>query len=138
MNQACVHDAVRTPFDKLDGALPGHLPDALAALEVRTLAERTTSPAPARNDEVALGRVNGAGDENRNAIRTATVLAGMPVSAPDTTATRLCGSSPDAAAIASRQIGVGAGDMLLVGAGRVDRLPGGGHRAAAREARDRP
>ncbi|MEU5467726.1 MULTISPECIES: thiolase family protein [Kocuria] len=115
MNQAYVYDAVRTPFGKLGGALSGHRPDDLAALVVRTLVERAPALDPAAIDEVYLGNANGAGEENRNVARMATLLAGLPVSLPGSTVNRLCGSSLDAAMIASRQIEVGEGDVLLVG-----------------------
>ena len=45
----------------------------------------------------------------------ATLLAGLPTSVPGSTINRLCGSSLDAAMMASRQIEVGEGDLLLVG-----------------------
>lgn len=45
----------------------------------------------------------------------AAVLAGLPTSIPGTTVNRLCGSSLDAAIIASRHINVGDADLVLVG-----------------------
>ena len=47
--------------------------------------------------------------------RMATLLAGLPLSIPGTTVNRLCGSSLDAAIIASRQINTGEADVVLVG-----------------------
>ena len=44
-----------------------------------------------------------------------TLLAGLPVELPGTTVNRLCGSSLDAAIIASRQINAGEADLMLVG-----------------------
>ena len=115
MNHAYVYDAIRTPFGKVGGALASHRPDDLAALVVRTLVERAPELDPATIDEVYLGNANGAGEENRNVARMATLLAGLPTSLPGTTINRLCGSSLDAAMMGSRQIEVGEGDLLLVG-----------------------
>lgn len=62
-----------------------------------------------------FGNANGAGEENRNVARMATLLAGLPTSLPGTTVNRLCGSSLDAAMMASRQIEVDEADLMLVG-----------------------
>lgn len=115
MSQSYVYDAVRTPFAKIGGGLSTHRPDDLAALVVRTLLQRAPSLDPARIDEVVFGNANGAGEENRNVARMATLLAQLPTSVPGTTVNRLCGSSLDAAMIASRQIEVGEADVMLVG-----------------------
>ena len=115
MNHAYVYDAIRTPFGKVGGALASHRPDDLAALVVHTLVERAPELDPATIDEVYFGNANGAGEENRNVARMATLLAGLPVSVPGSTINRLCGSSLDAAMMGSRQIEVGEGDLLLVG-----------------------
>ena len=68
-----------------------------------------------RIDEVVFGNANGAGEENRNVARMGTLLAGLPVSIPGTTVNRLCGSSLDAAIIASRQINTGDAELMLIG-----------------------
>ena len=64
---------------------------------------------------MVFGNANGAGEENRNIARMGTLLAGLPVSIPGTTVNRLCGSSLDAAIIASRQINAGDAELMLVG-----------------------
>ncbi|MDO5366032.1 thiolase family protein [Kocuria sp.] len=115
MNHAYVYDAVRTPFGKVGGALSSHRPDDLAALVVKTMVERAPQLDASAIDEVYFGNANGAGEENRNVARMATLLAGLPTSVPGSTINRLCGSSLDAAMMASRQIEVGEGDLLLVG-----------------------
>ena len=139
---AYVFDAVRTPFGKIGGKLAGTRPDDLAAHVIRTIVDRapgleglrnetaqetadalagkpieagTDRARPDRIDEVVFGNANGAGEENRNVGRMASLLAGLPVSIPGTTVNRLCGSSLDAAIIASRQINTGEADVMLVG-----------------------
>ncbi|MDF2497901.1 MAG: beta-ketoadipyl CoA thiolase [Arthrobacter koreensis] len=115
MNQAYIYDAVRTPFGRFGGALAGVRPDDLAAQVIRASVARAPELDPERIDEVVFGNANGAGEENRNVARMATLLAGLPVSVPGTTVNRLCGSSLDAAMIASRQINTGEADLMLVG-----------------------
>ena len=119
MNDAFVYDAVRTPFGRFGGALATTRPDDLAALVVRTVVERAPGlsgdGAAEHVDEVVFGNANGAGEDNRNVARMATLLAGLPTSIPGTTVNRLCGSSLDAAMIASRQIATGEADVVVVG-----------------------
>ena len=110
-----LYDAVRTPFGKYGGALAGVRPDDLAAHVVRTLVDRAPALEPARVDEIVLGNANGAGEDNRNVARMAGLLAGLPTSVPATTVNRLCGSSLDAAIVASRQVALGEADVVVAG-----------------------
>ena len=115
MNQAYLYDAVRTPFGKFGGGLAGVRPDDLAAHVIGEAVKRAPKLDVERIDEVVFGNANGAGEENRNIARMGTLLAGLPVSIPGTTVNRLCGSSLDAAIIASRQINTGDAELMLVG-----------------------
>jgi acetyl-CoA acetyltransferase family protein len=115
MQQAYLYDAIRTPFGKIGGALSSHRPDDLAAHVVRELVARAPKLDSAEIDESIFGNANGAGEENRNVARMATLLAGLPTSLPGTTMNRLCGSSLDASIAASRQIATGDADLVLVG-----------------------
>ena len=115
MNQAYLYDAVRTPFGRFGGALAGVRPDDLGAQVIRASVERAPGLDPAAVDEVVFGNANGAGEENRNVARMSSLLASLPTSVPGTTVNRLCGSSLDAAIIASRQINTGEADLMLVG-----------------------
>lgn len=112
---AYVYDAVRTPFGKFGGAYAGVRPDDLAATVVKSVLQRSPGLDPAAVEEVLLGNANGAGEENRNVARMATLLAGLPVSVPGATVNRLCGSSLDAAMIGSRQVETGDADVVLTG-----------------------
>ena len=120
MSHAFVYDAVRTPFGRFDGALAKERPDDLAALVVRSLAERTPGLDTGEVDEVVLGLANGAGEDNRNVGRMAVLLAGFPVTVPGSTINRLCGSGLDAVMSASRQIETG--DASIVVAGGVESM----------------
>ncbi|MFD8493564.1 thiolase family protein [Amycolatopsis sp. NPDC059657] len=117
--QAFILDAVRTPFGRYGGALSGVRPDDLAATVVKALGERNDLD-PATVDEVILGDANGAGEDNRNVARMATLLAGWPTSVPGSTVNRLCGSGLDAVMQASRAVQVG--DASLVVAGGVESM----------------
>src|SRR5438105_3638054 len=101
-----VLDAIRTPFGRYGGALAEIRPDDLAAHALSVLGERNDLD-PSLVDEVILGDANGAGEDNRNVARMATLLAGWPTSVPGSTVNRLCGSGLDAVAQASRTIEVG-------------------------------
>ncbi|HEX8497630.1 MAG TPA: thiolase family protein [Actinomycetales bacterium] len=115
LGAAFLYDAVRTPFGRFDGALSGVRPDDLAATVLSGLAARSPGLDPARIDEVVLGNANGAGEDNRNVARMAGLLAGLPVTVPATTVNRLCGSSLDAAMMASRQIETGDAEVVVAG-----------------------
>ena len=82
---------------------------------VEAILSRSPDLDPARIDDVAFGNANGAGEDNRNVGRMAVLLAGLPTSVPANTVNRLCGSSLDAAMLASRAIETGDADVVLVG-----------------------
>lgn len=112
---AFVYDAVRTPFGRFNGGLSGVRPDDLAALVVKAILQRSPHLDPGAVEEVILGNANGAGEDNRNVARMASLLAGLPVTVPGTTVNRLCGSSLDAAMGGSRMIETGDADIVLTG-----------------------
>jgi acetyl-CoA acyltransferase len=115
MSGAYVYAAVRTPFGKLGGGLAQIRPDDLAATVLTGLLAKAPRLDPGAIDEVVWGNANGAGEENRNVGRMAVLLAGLPPSVPATTVNRLCGSSLDAAMIASRMIETGDADVAVTG-----------------------
>ncbi|MDQ2926276.1 MAG: 3-oxoadipyl-CoA thiolase [Acidobacteriota bacterium] len=115
MNTAYICDAIRTPFGRYGGALASVRADDLAALPLKALIERNTSVDWAAVDDLIYGCANQAGEDNRNVARMAVLLAGLPVDVPATTVNRLCGSSMDAIAMASRAIKCGEGDLLIAG-----------------------
>jgi acetyl-CoA acyltransferase len=112
---AYLYDAVRTPFGRFNGALSGVRPDDLASYVITALLERKPYLDGAAIDEVIFGNANGAGEDNRNIGRMAGLLAGLPVNVPATTVNRLCGSSLDAAMIASRSIETGDAEIIIAG-----------------------
>jgi acetyl-CoA acetyltransferase family protein len=114
-NAVFVLDAVRTPIGKIGGSLAGVRPDDLASGVIAALVERNPSLDPAAIDDVHFGNGNGAGEENRNVARMASLLAGVPTSVPGATANRLCGSGMEAIANASREIAVGDAAITIAG-----------------------
>jgi acetyl-CoA acyltransferase len=115
MTAAYLYDAVRTPFGRFNGALAGVRPDDLASHVITGLLQRNPLLEGAAVDEVIFGNANGAGEDNRNLGRMAGLLAGLPVTVPATTVNRLCGSSLDAAMIASRSIETGDAEIVIAG-----------------------
>jgi acetyl-CoA acyltransferase len=115
MTAAYLYDAVRTPFGRFGGALAAVRPDDLASHVITALLERNPELDGGAVDEVIFGNANGAGEDNRNLGRMASLLAGLPATVPATTVNRLCGSSLDAAMIASRTIETGDAEIVIGG-----------------------
>jgi acetyl-CoA acetyltransferase family protein len=108
-------DAVRTPVGRHGGALAGVRPDDLAAGAISALVRRTPGLDPADIDDVYFGDANGAGEDNRNVARMATLLAGLPPSIPGATINRLCGSGLEAAIAADRAVLAGDAEVIIAG-----------------------
>lgn len=114
MRDAYICAAVRTPVGRHGGALANVRPDDLAAMALKAAVERANFD-PARLDDVILGCANGAGEDNRNVARMASLLAGFPVEVPGQTVNRLCGSGLQAVASAAHAIKAEEGDAILAG-----------------------
>ncbi|GAA1267363.1 thiolase family protein [Streptomyces sp. NBC_00117] len=115
MTDSYLYAAARTPFGRFSGALANVRPDDLAALAISGTLAKTPALDPTEIGDVVWGNANGAGEDNRNVGRMAVLLAGLPTTVPATTVNRLCGSSLDAAIIASRAIETGDADIVLTG-----------------------
>jgi acetyl-CoA acyltransferase len=115
VNDAFICDAIRTPFGRYGGALAPVRTDDLAAIPIRALIERNPKVDWAAVDDVVYGCANQAGEDNRNVARMALLLAGVPQEVPGSTINRLCGSSLDAIAIASRAIKSGETSLMIAG-----------------------
>ncbi|MGZ4493239.1 MAG: thiolase family protein [Nocardioides sp.] len=115
MTASFVYAAARTPFGRFGGGLAEVRPDDLAAAALSGVLGKTPGLDPAEIGDVVWGNANGAGEDNRNVGRMAVLLAGLPVTVPATTVNRLCGSSLDAAIIASRTVESGDADVVVAG-----------------------
>ena len=94
MQQVYLCDGLRTPVGRYAGSLSGIRTDDLGALPLQALMARHPGYDWARVDEVYMGCVNQAGEDNRNVARMSALLAGLPVGIAAATVNRLCGSGP--------------------------------------------
>ncbi len=115
MRAAFLCDAVRTPIGRYAGAIAQVRTDDLAALPVESLVRRSPGVDWAAIDDVVLGCVNQAGEDNRNVARMALLLAGLPPSVPGVTVNRLCGSGMEAVAACARAIASTEVDLTIAG-----------------------
>jgi 3-oxoadipyl-CoA thiolase len=120
MNNAYICDAIRTPFGRYAGTLSSVRADDLGAVPLAALMARNPNVDWAAVDDVIYGCANQAGEDNRNVGRMSLLLAGLPREVPGTTVNRLCGSSLDAIALASR--GIKSGEVELMIAGGVESM----------------
>jgi acetyl-CoA acyltransferase len=115
MKAAYIVDGIRTPIGSFGGTLSAVRADDMAAMVIKELMQRNkTVPADAI-DDVILGCVNQAGDDNRNVARMAALLAGLPFTVPGETVNRLCASGMSAIVQAARAINNGDGDVFIAG-----------------------
>jgi acetyl-CoA acyltransferase len=112
---AYIVDGIRTPIGSFGGSLSTVRADDLLAMVVKELMKRNPDiPATDIND-VIMGCVNQAGDDNRNVARMALLLAGLPHTVPGETINRLCASGMSAVVNAARAINNGDGDIFIAG-----------------------
>ena len=116
MPDALIVEAVRTPMGRYRGALAGVRPDDLGAHVIAAAVERTGLD-PADVADVYWGAANQAGEDNRDAARMCSLLAGLPVEVPGVTVNRLCASGLEAVNQASRALRLGEADLYLAGGG---------------------
>jgi acetyl-CoA acetyltransferase len=113
-HEVWIIDALRTPVGKHGGGLSGVRPDDLAAHVLKALTDRSGVPVD-RVEDVYLGCVNQAGEDNRNVARMSLLLAGLPETIGGCTVNRLCASGLEAVACAARAIQAGEGHIYLGG-----------------------
>jgi len=89
--------------------------DDLAAHPLATLKRAFAQLDWERVDEVLLGCVNQAGEDNRNVARMAALIAGVPYEVPAVTVNRLCGSGLEAVCEAVGRIWTGDAEVVVAG-----------------------
>lgn len=114
MREAFLVGGVRTPVGRHGGALATVRPDDLAALVLQAAVARAGVD-PGSLDEVILGCVNQAGEDNRNIARMAVLLAGLPDAVPAVTVNRLCASGLTAISMAAQSVRNGDADLVVAG-----------------------
>ena len=114
IREAWIIDGVRTPIGRHGGGLASVRPDDLAAITIEALVKRNDID-PSTVDDVLLGCINQAGEDNRNVARMALLRAGLPVEVPGQTVNRLCGSGMQALLSCFHAIQAGEGDVFIAG-----------------------
>lgn len=114
MKRAVIVDGLRTPFGRFKGALKSVRPDDLASIVIQNLVERNKLQDQVF-DDVILGCVNQAGEDNRNVARMSLLLAGLSDLTPGVTVNRLCGSGLEAINQAVMQIQTNRANLILAG-----------------------
>ena len=112
--EAWIIDGVRTPIGRHGGGLAPVRPDDLAAITIEELVKRNDID-PSTVDDVLVGCINQAGEDNRNVARMALLRAGLPVEVPGQTVNRLCGSGMQALLSCFHAIQAGEGDVFIAG-----------------------
>jgi len=115
MQAAFICEGVRTPIGRYGGALATVRTDDLAAHPLSVLRLKFEKSDWETIDEVVLGCVNQAGEDNRNVARMAVLLAGIPYTVPAATVNRLCASGMEAVAVAARAIATGEISLAIAG-----------------------
>ncbi|HTP83855.1 MAG TPA: 3-oxoadipyl-CoA thiolase [Alphaproteobacteria bacterium] len=115
MPDAFICDAARTAIGRYAGALSSVRPDDLLTVPIKALMGRNAKVDWAALDDVVMGCVNQAGEDNRNVARMSLLLAGLPETVSGATVNRLCGSGMEAVGISARAIKAGETDFMLAG-----------------------
>jgi acetyl-CoA acetyltransferase len=89
-------------------------PDDLAAFVLAEVVCRVNLD-PTEVEDVFMGCVNQAGEDNRNVARMSLLLAGYPASVPGATVNRLCGSGMQAVHSAAHAIWSKQGSVFVAG-----------------------
>jgi len=115
MTQAYLCEGLRTPIGRYGGGLSTIRPDDMLAHVLREVLALAPSLEHSEIDDVLVGNANGAGEDNRNVARMATLLSGLPDSVPGASINRLCGSGLNAVGMAAQAIKSGDADLILAG-----------------------
>ncbi|MFT5005658.1 MAG: acetyl-CoA acyltransferase [Paracoccaceae bacterium] len=115
MTEAYICEGFRTPIGRYGGALSSVRPDDLLAQVIGDVIASASGLNPAAINDAIMGCANGAGEDNRNVARMATLLAGLPDTIPGLTVNRLCGSGLNAVGAAAQAIKSGDAEIVLAG-----------------------
>jgi acetyl-CoA acyltransferase len=115
MTEAYLCEGLRTPIGRYGGAISSVRPDDMLAQVIQDVIAATGGLNPAVFDDTIMGCANGAGEDNRNVARMATLLAGLPDTVPGLTVNRLCGSGLNAVGLAAQAIKSGDAEVVLAG-----------------------
>lgn len=123
MNDVWIVEAVRTPIGRRNGGLAGMHPADLLGTVQRAAIDRSGVD-PGAIGQVVGGCVSQVGPQCFNIARTAWLGQGLPMEVAATTVDSQCGSSQQAATLASGLIGSGIEDLVLAcGVEGMSRVP---------------
>ena len=123
MTDVVIVEALRSPIGRRGGGLSTLHPADLLGQVQRAVIDRSGVD-PSAVDQVVGGCVTAIGEQTYNIARTAWLTAGLPLSVPATTVDTQCGSSQQAANLASSLIASGAVDVALAcGVESMSRVP---------------
>jgi len=108
-------DAVRTPFGKAGGMYTGTRADDLIVRAIRGLLDRNPKIAHSDIDDVAIAAASQTGDQGMNIGRSASLLAGLPVTVPGYSIDRWCAGALTAVTTISGAIAMGAYEIAIAG-----------------------
>jgi len=115
MTDVFLCEGLRTPIGRYGGSLSSVRPDDLLAGVIKATIASAKGLDPAAIDDAIMGNANGAGEDNRNVARMATLLAGLPDTIPGVSVNRLCGSGLNAIGMAAQAIIAGDAEIVLAG-----------------------
>ena len=115
MQEACLVDAVRTPFGKRNGSFRDTHPQDLVAEPLLTLEERNGFSGPDDIEDVVYGCVDPVDEQANNIARLAPMVAGWGDDVPGVQLDRMCGSGQQAINFAAGQIRAGFQDLVVAG-----------------------
>jgi acetyl-CoA acyltransferase len=110
-------DGLRTPFGKAGdtGLYAQTRADDLVVACLRELLRRNPQLPPDRVDEVAIAATTQTGDQGLTIGRSASLLAGLPVSVPGYAIDRMCAGAMTAVTTTASSIAFGAIDVAIAG-----------------------
>jgi acetyl-CoA acyltransferase len=108
-------DAVRTPFGKAGSMYSGTRADDLMVRAMRGLLERNPKVSPDAIEDVAIAAATQTGDQGMNLGRSASLLAGLPITVPGYSVDRWCAGAMTAMTPLAGAIAIGSIDIAIAG-----------------------
>ena len=108
-------DAVRTPFGKAGSMYSGTRADDLMVRAMRGLLERNPKVSLDAIEDVAIAAATQTGDQGMNLGRSASLLAGLPITVPGYSVDRWCAGAMTAMTSLAGAIAIGSIDIAIAG-----------------------
>jgi len=108
-------DAVRTPFGKAGSMYSRTRADDLMVRAMRGLLERNPKVSPDAIEDVAIAAATQTGDQGMNLGRSASLLAGLPVTVPGYSVDRWCAGAMTSMTTLAGAIAIGSIDIAIAG-----------------------